>query len=180
MQICPGHNELATRTGARIYLGATAGTTFPDLAFQDGFKLRLGRAKITDPETPGPMPESICPLPATEEKSGQPWAVLSGDPLFVGDVGRPDLSPAYTPKTELAGFVRHSLQKKLLTLPDDLLVYPTDGGWVALWAEYAGGVVVDDRNGAADQLRIRDPEPGAILSRAGKQPSGSSGILPEG
>lgn len=51
-------------------------------------------------------------------------------------------------------------------------------GWVALWAEYAGGVVVDDRNGAADQLRIAGPEPGAILSRAGKQPSSSSGMLP--
>jgi len=121
-----GHRELAARTGATIYMGAQAGATFPHVSVTDGFQLKFGKASIRVLETPGHTPESICMVITDEEKSPLPWAVLTGDTLFIGDVGRPDLSPSHTPK-ELAGLLYDSLRTKLLTLPDSVLVYPAHG-----------------------------------------------------
>ena len=121
-----GHKELAERTGAQIYIGAQAHASFPHVPLHDGFELRVGRIKITALETPGHTPESTCLVITDEEKSSRPWAVLTGDTLFLGDVGRPDLSPSQTP-AELAGSLFDSLHTKLLTLPDDVLVYPAHG-----------------------------------------------------
>ncbi|HEY6373560.1 MAG TPA: rhodanese-like domain-containing protein [Candidatus Sulfotelmatobacter sp.] len=121
-----GHRELAARTGATIYMGAQAGATFPHVPVTDEFHLKFGKASIRVVETPGHTPESICMVVTDEEKSSAPWAVLTGDTLFIGDVGRPDLSPRHTPK-ELAGLLYDSLHKKLLTLPDRVLVYPAHG-----------------------------------------------------
>ncbi len=121
-----GHRELAARTGATIYMGAQAGATFPHIAVSDGFTLEFGKASIRVLETPGHTPESICMVVTDAEKSDQPWAVLTGDTLFIGDVGRPDLSPRHTP-TELAGLLHDSLHNKLMTLRDSVLVYPAHG-----------------------------------------------------
>jgi hydroxyacylglutathione hydrolase len=121
-----GHQELAARTGAKIYMGAKAGATFPHVAVHDGFELKFGDASIRVLETPGHTPESICLVVTDEEKSREPWAVLTGDTLFIGDVGRPDLSPTHTP-AELAGMLYDSLDKKLLELADGVLVYPAHG-----------------------------------------------------
>jgi hydroxyacylglutathione hydrolase len=121
-----GHRELAARTGATIYIGAQAGATFPHVSVTDGFQLKFGQASIRVLETPGHTPESICMVVTDEEKSSEPWAVLTGDTLFIGDVGRPDLSPRHTPK-ELAGLLYDSLHDKLLTLTDNVLVYPAHG-----------------------------------------------------
>ncbi len=121
-----GHRELAARTGAKIYIGAQAGATFLHVPVRDGFEVKFGKASICVLETPGHTPESICLVITDEEKSPAPWAVLSGDTLFIGDVGRPDLSPAHSP-AELAGLLYDSLHNKLLTLPDDVLVYPAHG-----------------------------------------------------
>jgi hydroxyacylglutathione hydrolase len=123
-----GHKELAARTGAQIYFGASAGATFPHVAVHDGFELRFGTARIKVLETPGHTPESICLLIFNGEgpSDGQPWAVLTGDTLFLGDVGRPDLSRAYSPE-QLAGMLYESLHNKLLKLPDEVLVYPAHG-----------------------------------------------------
>ena len=121
-----GHRELAARTGATIYMGAQAGATFPHVPVSDGFQLKFGKASIRVLETPGHTPESICMVVTDEEKSPLPWAVLTGDTLFIGDVGRPDLSLRHTPK-ELAGLLYDSLHTKLLTLPDNVLVYPAHG-----------------------------------------------------
>jgi glyoxylase-like metal-dependent hydrolase (beta-lactamase superfamily II)/rhodanese-related sulfurtransferase len=121
-----GHRELAARTGATIYMGAQAGATFPHVPVTDGFQLKFGKASIRVLETPGHTPESICMVVTDQEKSPLPWAVLTGDTLFIGDVGRPDLSPRHTPK-ELAGLLYDSLHTKLLTLPDSVLVYPAHG-----------------------------------------------------
>ena len=121
-----GHQELAARTGARIYIGAQAGATFPHIAVQDGFHLQVGKMRITALETPGHTPESICLVIADEEKSPAPWAVLTGDTLFLGDVGRPDLSKRYN-AAQLAGMLYDSLHGKLLALSDDVLVYPAHG-----------------------------------------------------
>ena len=121
-----GHRELASRTGATIYMGAQAGATFPHMAIVDGFLLRVGKMRITALETPGHTPESICLVIADEEKSADAWAVLTGDTLFLGDVGRPDLSQRYT-AVQLAGMLYDSLRNKLLRLADDVLVYPAHG-----------------------------------------------------
>ncbi len=121
-----GHRELAARTGAKIYMGAQAGATFPHVDVTDGFELKFGKVSIRVLETPGHTPESICLVVTDEEKSAAPWAVLTGDTLFIGDVGRPDLSPRHTP-AQLAGLLYDSLQIKLLALPDNTLVYPAHG-----------------------------------------------------
>jgi hydroxyacylglutathione hydrolase len=121
-----GHRELAARTGATIYMGAKAGATFPHQDTGDGFNLRVGKMLISALETPGHTPESICLVIADEEKSPEPWAILTGDTLFLGDVGRPDLSRLYTP-VQLAGMLYDSLHGKILKLPDSVLVYPAHG-----------------------------------------------------
>jgi hydroxyacylglutathione hydrolase len=121
-----GHRELAARTGATIYMGAQAGATFPHVPVRDGFELKFGKASIRVLETPGHTPESICLVVTDAEKSVLPWAVLTGDTLFIGDVGRPDLSPQHTP-AQLAGLLYDSLHGKLLMLADSVLVYPAHG-----------------------------------------------------
>jgi len=121
-----GHKELASRTGAKIYIGAQAGARFAHIDVQDGFELRVGKIVLKILDTPGHTPESICLVVVDEEKSTQPWAVLTGDTLFLGDVGRPDLSKTHTPP-ELAGMLYESLHNKLLALADEVLVYPAHG-----------------------------------------------------
>jgi len=121
-----GHRELAARTGAKIYMGAQSGATFEHIPVSDGFELKFGKASIRVLETPGHTPESICLVVTDAEKSTAPWAVLTGDTLFIGDVGRPDLSPRHTP-AQLAGLLYDSLHTKLMTLPNSVLVYPAHG-----------------------------------------------------
>jgi glyoxylase-like metal-dependent hydrolase (beta-lactamase superfamily II) len=121
-----GHRELASRTDAKIYMGAQAGATFPHVAIEDGFLLRVGKLRITALETPGHTPESICLVITDEEKSADAWAVLTGDTLFLGDVGRPDLSRRYSP-AQLASMLYDSLHNKILKLADHVLVYPAHG-----------------------------------------------------
>jgi hydroxyacylglutathione hydrolase len=121
-----GHKELAARTGARIYVGERAGATYAHADVRDGYQLPVGQCRISVLETPGHTPESICLVVTDLEKSPKPWAVLTGDTLFIGDVGRPDLSPSHTPE-ELAALLYDSLHKKLMRLPDEVLVYPAHG-----------------------------------------------------
>jgi glyoxylase-like metal-dependent hydrolase (beta-lactamase superfamily II)/rhodanese-related sulfurtransferase len=121
-----GHQELAAITGAKIYLGARAGARFPHEDVQDGDEIRFGRCVLRFLETPGHTVESISILVTDLDRSLEPYAVLTGDTLFIGDVGRPDLSPGYTPQ-QLAGLLYDSLQEKLLTLPDHVEIYPAHG-----------------------------------------------------
>ncbi len=121
-----GHQELAARTRATIYIGARALAKFSHVDVGDDFELRVGKIRIRVLETPGHTPESICLIISDEEKSPAPWAVLTGDTLFIGDVGRPDLSKTHTP-ADLAGMLYDSLHSKLLRFPDHVLVYPAHG-----------------------------------------------------
>src|SRR5271170_5198247 len=126
-----GHKELAARTGANIYIGAQANAGFPHVPLTDGFEVKVGALRVRALETPGHTPESVCLIITDEEKSSdgkpaQPCAALTGDTLFIGDVGRPDLAKTHTPQ-QLAGLMYDSLHNKLLTLPDDVLVYPAHG-----------------------------------------------------
>jgi glyoxylase-like metal-dependent hydrolase (beta-lactamase superfamily II)/rhodanese-related sulfurtransferase len=123
-----GHKELAARTGAKIYIGARADAGFSHVPLIDGFEVNLGAVRLRALETPGHTPESVCLVVTDESEShGEPpFAVLTGDTLFIGDVGRPDLSRTHTPR-ELAGLLHDSLHQKLLTLPDTVMVYPAHG-----------------------------------------------------
>ncbi len=121
-----GHNELASRTGATICISARAGAKFPHRAMRDGEKIAFGKCELTFLETPGHTPESMCVVVADLERGAEPWAVLTGDTLFIGDVGRPDLSPEYTAQ-QLAGMLYDSLHGKLLRLGDGVEVFPAHG-----------------------------------------------------
>lgn len=121
-----GHRELAERTGATVYIGQHGGARFQRVEVGDGFHLDVGKMHIEVLATPGHTPESICLVVTDREKSQKPWAVLTGDTLFIGDVGRPDLSEAHTP-AQLAAMLYDSLHNKLMKLPDETLVYPAHG-----------------------------------------------------
>ena len=121
-----GHREFAARTGATIYVGAQAGAQFPHVAVSQGDEIRFGQCRLRFLETPGHTLESICVLLTDPDRSPEPFAVLTGDTLFIGDVGRPDLSPSHTPR-QLAGLLYDSLHRKLLKLPDGFRVYPAHG-----------------------------------------------------
>ncbi len=121
-----GHGELAARTGADIYLGSSAGARFPHVPVKDGDEVRFGRCVLRFLETPGHTLESVSILVTDLDRAASPFAVLTGDTLFIGDVGRPDLSPGHTPQ-QLAGMLFDSLHTKLLTLDDDVEVYPAHG-----------------------------------------------------
>src|SRR5450631_2424949 len=86
-----GHHELADRTGARIYLGAGSGAAFPHTAVKDGDSFQFGKCRLDFLQTPGHTLESVCIVVTDLAGSPQPKAVFTGDTLFVGDVGRPDL-----------------------------------------------------------------------------------------
>jgi glyoxylase-like metal-dependent hydrolase (beta-lactamase superfamily II) len=121
-----GHRELAERTGARIYLGEDAGARFPHTPVGDGYTIEFGNCRFRFLHTPGHTLESICIVMSDLRDPRQPIAVFTGDTLFVGDVGRPDLSPNHTPQ-QLAARLYSSLHDKLLTLPDDTTIYPAHG-----------------------------------------------------
>ncbi len=124
-----GHLELAAKTGATIRLGARARADFAFTPMADGQQLEFGSVRIGVLETPGHTPEGISLLVYDLSKDRQqPQAVLTGDTLFIGDVGRPDLMASIgVTAAELAGMMYDSLHEKLLKLPDATLVYPAHG-----------------------------------------------------
>jgi hydroxyacylglutathione hydrolase len=122
-----GHHELAKRTGAKIYFGAKAGAKFDHVPVREGDEIRMGDVVLRFLETPGHTPESVSILVIDREVSEVPKAVLTGDTLFIGDVGRPDLLGAKMSAQELAGMLYDSLHDKLLALPDSVEVYPAHG-----------------------------------------------------
>jgi glyoxylase-like metal-dependent hydrolase (beta-lactamase superfamily II)/rhodanese-related sulfurtransferase len=121
-----GHHELAERTGARIYLGDGSGATFSHTALKDADSIQFGNCRFDFLQTPGHTLESVCIVLTDLGTSSQPRAVFTGDTLFVGDVGRPDLSGNHTPQ-ELAAMLYSSLHEKLLKLPDDTEIFPAHG-----------------------------------------------------
>jgi hydroxyacylglutathione hydrolase len=123
-----GHHELAERTGAQIVFGEKAGVTFQHVHVRDGDALKIGKVSLRILETPGHTPESISLLLSDPDKPGQAMKVLTGDTLFIGDVGRPDLAGGKGFSAEqMAGMLYDSLRKKLMILPDETEVYPAHG-----------------------------------------------------
>jgi len=124
-----GHLELRDRVGATIYLGAAAQTGYQFTPLRDGTTIEFGRVRLKALETPGHTAESVSIVVYDlEHDASQPYAVLTGDTLFIGDVGRPDLRVALGWSAhDLGGLLFNSLRTKLLALPDASLVYPAHG-----------------------------------------------------
>ena len=122
-----GHVTLAKETGAPIVFGPNANPSFNATIAKDGQEFKLGNVTIVALHTPGHTMESTTYL--LRDKNGKDYAIFSGDTLFLGDVGRPDLAQKMGILTEkdLAGFLYNSLRKKIMPLSDDVIVYPAHG-----------------------------------------------------
>lgn len=120
-----GHIDLAKLTGAKIIFGPGAQTEYSIYNAFDGEEFSLGKLTLEVLHTPGHTPESVCYLLCDEAKL--PQAIFTGDTLFVGDVGRPDLLGGTMSKEELAGMMFDSLRNKIMKLPDKVVVYPAHG-----------------------------------------------------
>jgi hydroxyacylglutathione hydrolase len=116
-----GHGEIARRTGAEIYVHEAAGVEYPHKNLKDGDELRFGVAKLRVMHTPGHRPEHIALAVADTSRSEEPWLVLTGDSLFIGDVARPDLA---VPGEEGASALYDSIFERLMKLDDGVEVYP--------------------------------------------------------
>lgn len=123
------HLELHQKTEATIYVSRLVGADYPHTSFDDGDLIQLGKVTLKAINTPGHSPDSICILLLDE--SANEYALFTGDTLFVGDVGRPDLREnvgnVTAKKEELARAMYHSTRNKLMTLPEQVLVYPAHG-----------------------------------------------------
>ncbi len=120
-----GHIDLAKKVNAPIVYGPGAETEYSVYNAKDGEEFSLGKVKIKVLHTPGHTPESACYLLLDED--GEQHAIFTGDTLFVGDVGRPDLLDGLMSPETLAGMMYDSLTEKIKTLPDDVIVYPAHG-----------------------------------------------------
>ena len=122
-----GHVTLAEKTGAKIVYGPNAETTFESISAKDGQEFELGEITIVAMHTPGHTMESTTYL--LRDENGKDHAIFSGDTLFLGDVGRPDLAQKIGSITidDLAGFLYESLRNKIMPLADDVMVYPAHG-----------------------------------------------------
>jgi hydroxyacylglutathione hydrolase len=116
-----GGPELARRVGAQYCIHEAADVVYPFTALHDGEQIELGNTHVEVLHTPGHSPESVCRLVTDRKRGADPWFVLTGDTLFVGAVGRPDLPGR---ARENAAQLHASLHEKLLTLPDDVEIYP--------------------------------------------------------
>src|SRR5258706_8356230 len=123
-----GHRELTARTGAEIVFGEKAGAAFAHRAVKESDELNIGHVTLRIMETPGHTPESICVLVIDTHVSDEPQKILTGDTLFIGDVGRPDLAggKGYTAQM-MAAMMYDSLHQKVLKLNDAVEVYPAHG-----------------------------------------------------
>jgi len=123
-----GHLDLAKKSGGTIVYGPTAKPNFEAHIAQDGEVLNVGKITITAIHTPGHTMESTCYL--LKDENGKNHAIFTGDTLFIGDVGRPDLAQkvsADLTQEKLAGYLYHSLRDKIMPLEDDIIVYPAHG-----------------------------------------------------
>lgn len=123
-----GHIELAAKTGAQIVYGSRAGTHFPTVKVKDGDELQVGTVGLKFLETPGHTPESITIVARDTSDASAPLKMFTGDTLFCGDVGRPDLigSKGFTSE-EMGSMLYDSLREKILTYPDETEIYPAHG-----------------------------------------------------
>jgi hydroxyacylglutathione hydrolase len=173
-----GHLELAEATGAAIVYSSVASPEFEHRSVADGERISLGEVTLEFRHTPGHTPESMSVVVYEHGDDAEPTAVLTGDTLFVGDVGRPDLlaSIGFT-REELADKLYDSLHSKLMTLPDDTKVYPGPRCRIGVREEPVHRYVVDHRRSAGQQLRPAGPRQGDLHRPRHRGPAARSGVL---
>ncbi len=154
-----GAVALAKQAGAQIYLHEAADVAFPHVVVRDGDEIQLGNDYVRVLHTPGHAPEHVCLLVGDRTRGPDPWFVLTGDTLFVGDVGRPDLHGTED-ATGLAGQLHDSIWTKLMPLHDAVEVYPGHfagsacGRWMS--AKPSSTIGFERRFNPALQIRDRD------------------------
>lgn len=164
-----GHIELSQRTGAEIIFGSRAATTFDAKKVTDGDDVKIGSVTLNFLETPGHTPEGITIIASDGEDPSAPLKMFTGDTLFIGDVGRPDLigSKGYTSE-QMATMLYHSLHDKILKFPDSTEVYPAHGAGSlcgkSLSKETWSTLGEQRRNNYALQLMTRDDFVSAVAS----------------
>ncbi|MFN3002041.1 MBL fold metallo-hydrolase [Mycolicibacterium wolinskyi] len=171
-----GHLELAQASGAKIVYSSVAQPEFDFMGVDDGQRYSLGEVTLEFRHTPGHTPESMSIVVYEHAGDPVPYGVLTGDTLFIGDVGRPDLlaSIGFT-RDELADKLYHSLRDKLMTLPDATRVYPAHGAGSAcgknlsteLWS------TIGDQKRTNYALRAADKQSFVDLVTAGQPPAPS-------
>ncbi len=174
-----GHGRLAAATGATIHIHRLADPGYDHEPFDDGWELQLGRVVVRALHTPGHRPEHTAFALIDTARGDEPWAVLSGDTLFVGDIARPDLA---VEKTAGARGIHQSLQTKLLSLPDSCEVWPGHLG-----GSLCGGPGMDMKTSSTiayerehnPLLRIADPDAFVerTTTRLGVQPPNFQAIV---
>lgn len=164
-----GHIELAQRTGAEIIFGSRAATKFDAKKVADGDEVKIGSVTLNFLETPGHTPEGITIIARDGDDSSAPLKMFTGDTLFIGDVGRPDLvgSKGFTSE-QMATMLYHSLHDKILKFPDSTEVYPAHGAGSlcgkSLSKETWSTLGEQRRNNYALQLMTRDDFVSAVAS----------------
>jgi glyoxylase-like metal-dependent hydrolase (beta-lactamase superfamily II)/rhodanese-related sulfurtransferase len=179
-----GNRDLAALTRAPILLHQASRAVFEHGTLKDGDEIAIGQVQLRVLHTPGHTPDSVCLLVTDRERSAEPWFVLTGDTLFIGDVGRPDLGGATA-----AGDLWDSLQSALLPLPDSVEVYPAHGAGSlcgrAMSSKSASTIGFERRFNAALRARSRQefidlvmqglpPKPPSFTTIVGK----NQGVLP--
>ena len=153
-----GHIDLSKETGAPIVYGPNTKTNFPFHLAKDGEVFKIGNITLEAIHTPGHTLESTCYLLRDEE--GKPYCIFTGDSLFVGDVGRPDLSSGNLSKEELASIMYDSIQNKLIPLPNEVIVYPAHGPGSScgknLGPETQSTIGIEKKNNYALQPQTRE------------------------
>ncbi|MDG4800164.1 MBL fold metallo-hydrolase [Micromonospora sp. WMMD980] len=172
-----GHLEVAAATGAWIGYGQRAETEYPIRKLTDGERISLGDVTLEIMETPGHTPESISVLVYEHADDATPYGVMTGDALFIGDVGRPDLLASLgVTADELGAMLYDSVQHKLMGLPDDVRVFPAHGAGSAC-GKPVHRTTVHHRRAAPHQLRLRADEPGAVPRPGHRRPAGRARLL---
>lgn len=160
-----GHLELAEATGAQIVYSSVAETEFASLGVQDGQRYSLGDVTLEFRHTPGHTPESMSVVVYEHADDHVPYGVLTGDTLFVGDVGRPDLlsSIGFT-REQLADKLYDSLHDKLMTLPDATRVYPAHGAGSACGKNLSADLWSTIGDQKATNYALRAPDKGSFMT----------------
>ena len=170
-----GERELAKRTGAEIYLHRCADVAFTHTSLDDAAELSLGNVVIRVLHTPGHTPESISLLVTDRTRAPEPWFVMTGDTLFVGDVGRPDFGG-----TDAGRDLYGSLQR-LLALPDDVEVYPAHISGSpcgrAMSGKPSSTIGFERRNNPALQHRNIDAFVASLLKGLPEKPPGFAEMI---
>src|SRR5918999_4900907 len=165
-----GHGRLAAATGATIHIHRDAGAEYDHEPFDDGWELPLGEVTVRALHTPGHRPEHTAFALIDAQRGDEPWAVLTGDSLFVGDIARPDLA---VDKEEGARGIFRSLRERLLTLPPTCEVWPGHLG-----GSLCGGPGMDMKGSStigyerehSDMLRIGEADEFVTCSTTGLRP----------